>query len=171
MELEKQKFNYNTHIYLYAKNWYKVGNIIDDLKIIMCERCGHYRKGDDPEKCKKYLHSGDIVDILLGIVYPLIVESGNPQYFFENFIYDIAPTNSWKVGYVTNQSDIGFNINDVVKPDYDYWTAVIHKCLSFIGNTEVNRILKIETLPIGEPDFELFPMFKREVVSENTNSK
>lgn len=123
----------------------------------MAERCGQYNKNNMDGRVDKC----DVLGVLLGIVSKYI----NPDYSpsFTDFISDVAPTNSWKVGYYTKQSIIGWGTPDQLEklPDYDYWTAIVMKSMSVLRLLELKTIEKMENAKIGEPDFELFPMFKK----------
>ena len=159
------KKNPNTHIYLYAKGHYKKStNIIKDLRLIMTERCGEYLEIDE-EPYKRLVDINDMLSVLLSVTYKNItVENGNPEYFFKEFITNISPEYSWKVGYRTNQSPLMwlYQGNDVESlPEYDYWTALIYACMSILRNVSCTTIEKVDGAPLGEPDYKLFPMFKK----------
>jgi hypothetical protein len=66
---------------LYAKDWYKRGNMFEDLKILL----GNY-SGTDP----KHLSIDDVITFLSGIVS----EEMTPQRF-ENFIRDMISDVRW----------------------------------------------------------------------------
>lgn len=148
--------NYNTHIYLYAKGHYNDTNVIEDLKIIMAERCGQYSLRYQEGRCDLR----DVISVLVNLTYSYIRRH---DYLFQEFVSDVSPDNSWKVGYRTKQMKTMFIEKDHdTFPEYDYWTAVIYKCLSILRHTTVTEILEVDGRPIGEADYELFPMFKKE---------
>ena len=161
--------NCNRHIYLYAKNWYKSTDIVEDLKIICAERCGQYTPKyhdiTNPEEVEKSKVSvNDVMIVLTNIIYPYIKEQ---EYSFTELINDIHPQNTWKVGYRHAQSNLMYNNMDQdTYPDYDYFTAVLHKYCSILAQLDVTKIKEIGKCDLtgdnGKPDYELFPMFKKE---------
>ena len=70
----KERKNWDSHIWLYAKNWYQRTNTIDDLKKILADRSGI------DEQC---IGIKDIFSVLCGIVYPYLTE-----YKFFTFLED-----------------------------------------------------------------------------------
>lgn len=72
--------NPNSHIYLYAKHWYKRSvNEWDDIRRIL----DHSYLTDDRSK-------SEILHILTPLVYDAIVASGNPPHFFRDLIADMV---------------------------------------------------------------------------------
>jgi hypothetical protein len=69
--------NYDRHIYLYAKHWYKVTDRYNDLKIIVAKRCGL-----DAEHVSKE----DIIQVILPIVEKYVKLS--------EFVINLLPSNT-----------------------------------------------------------------------------
>ncbi|MFA5398449.1 MAG: hypothetical protein WC346_20720 [Methanogenium sp.] len=162
MELEDK--NYNQHIYLYCKNWYKTTDIIEDFRIICAERCGSYsikyhdvNNAEEVEKCKVSVN--DVLIVLTHLVYKYIKEK---DHLFVDFINDVNPKNTWRVGYLNKESAIGYITPNNSEEPYDYVRAVLYKYKSILGNLTIDEIKRIDGQGIGEPDYELFPMFKKE---------
>ena len=171
MELEDK--NYNQHIYLYCKNWYKVTDIIEDFRIICAERCGSYstkyhdvNNVEDVEKCKVPVN--DVLIVLTHIVWKYIKEK---DHLFVDLINDIHPENTWKVGYLNKESAIGYITPNTSQEPYSYVRAVLHKYKSILGNLTLDEIRKIDGQEIGEPDYILFPMFKKEENNQKIEEK
>jgi hypothetical protein len=122
------RMNPNTHIYLYAKGWYKQSNVIDDLKKILGNR-----SGIEP----KYITQKDILAVLLELSFQHIIKSGNPEHSFYTFATYILPEDAWKAG---------------VKPGDSTIVALVKSCLSILCLTEVNG------LDLGKPDETLLPL-------------
>jgi hypothetical protein len=134
---EKMMKNSDTHIYLYAKGHYIETDTLEDMKKIVAERCG-FNAEDVRVK--------DIQSILTSIAFKIIINSGNPEHFFDDFIEGISPDNMWRI--MTKQK----------MEDYDFNLAVIEKCLSVIRFVSVkdddgNRILELD-----EPNGNILPL-------------
>ena len=71
--------NANTHLYLYAKGWYKRENVIEDLKRIVAVRSGISNVSDN-----------DVFSVLLPLVFEEILNCGNPEYKFIEFVSRIG---------------------------------------------------------------------------------
>jgi hypothetical protein len=126
--------NHDSHVYLYAKNWYKCNeDIFVDLKKIYA-----IRNGMDVE----YISNRNIVSCLLALVTPHIMRSSR---MFMEFISDIDPKNVWRVNYEP-------------KKEYDFEYAVAHKCLSVLALTKVEDIQD----GLDEPDPKILPLRKKE---------
>lgn len=67
--------NTNTHLYLYAKHWYQRSNVVEDIRKIVAHRAGLPR-----------VTIADARLVLLEAAWHEIIISGNPEYFFMNFI-------------------------------------------------------------------------------------
>ena len=165
MELEDK--NYNRHIYLYCKGWYKQTDIIEDLRIICAERCGSYSiryndvsNEEEIEKCKVSVN--DVITVLTNIVWKYIKEN---EYLFIELLNDISPSNTWKVGYMNKECSLGYEKFEEV---YDYKKALLHKYKSILKFLDIDTIRKIDNQELGEPDYNLFPMFKKEKDNEET---
>lgn len=128
--------NQNTHIYLYAKNWYKKGNIIDDLSIIFSHRSGIE---------KQYISKTDIIIVLSNIV-SFHMQQGDFKRNFLDFINDLSPHSSWKF----NEQ------NGIKEPKYDFYDQLIKKCLLVIGFTSIDNIPG----RLGNPDKNILPLSK-----------
>jgi len=119
--------NYDSHIYLYAKNWYEINNPLEDLKILYSQRNGCYISITDILSC--------LTDLALNYV--------KTTREMREFLDDISPENCWRV----------WRFEDV---KYDYWKAVISKCLSILSLTKVSEIEN----GLDEPDYTLLPKSK-----------
>lgn len=157
--------NCDRHIYLYAKGHYLVKNLVEDLRLICAERCGNYNTKygniynlEEVEKCKVSVK--DTVLVMTYIIYPYIQKTGLGV--FLEFINDIHPRNTWKVGYMNKQSDIAGNKEKDDYSDYDYFTAILYKYCSILRNLTIQEIKEVGKCELGEPDYDLFPMFKKE---------
>ncbi len=73
--------NPDTHFYLYAKGHYVRSNKpIEDIKRIVAHRCG----------LKSYQVSNkDAINILSEVAFRELLRCGNPQYKFEELIWDL----------------------------------------------------------------------------------
>ena len=127
----KEKINSYSHVYLYAKHWYKRTDPIVDMKILIGKR-----SEIDPI----YISVSDIVGQLTDLVWLSITRSGNPSQFFEEFVNDITFNQErWKYGAYENDKQ------EVV---------VINKCLSVLSITEKNHI----DGELAEPDPNILPL-------------
>ena len=160
------KLSANRHVYLYAKGHYgSTGDVVKDMKLIISERYGQYNpKYTDMNNWEESLvRKYDVVSALLNITFPYLQENGNPQYSYTEFIENCSSESSWKVRYRHNTTD---NLSDEQRSKlepYDYYTAVIHACLSRLRFLDVDTIKETENNEeLGEADFNLFPMLKKE---------
>lgn len=163
MELDEK--NYNRHIYLYCKGWYQPTDIIEDLRIICAERCGRYNikyhdvsNVEEVEKCK--VSVTDVIIVLSGIVWKYIDKN---EHLFTELINDINPSNTWRVGYLNKECSLEYERSEEI---YDYKKALLHKYKSILKFLDIDTIRKIDNQELGEPDYKLFPMFKKEEKSE-----
>ncbi len=69
---------------------------------------------------------------------------------------------------ISKESAIGCITPNNSEEPYDYVRAVLHKYKSILSNLTLDEIRKIDGQEIGEPDYILFPMFKKE---ENNQKK
>lgn len=69
--------NPNTHLYLYAKGHYQCGDVMADLRIIIGKRA---------HMDSRLISNNDIWSVLLPLVHKAIVESGNPENAFCEFV-------------------------------------------------------------------------------------
>ena len=128
--------NYDSDIYLYAKHWYKRGNIIEDLQKIIGKRSILF-----PE----HVSVNDILIVLSGIVCKHYFQNNsNADHWFSQFIEDVRLTNSWRIGAEKTDS---FEIR------------MIRKMLSMISLTEVKKGDEI-LIELDEPDYNLLPKSK-----------
>jgi len=138
-ELKPKSKNINkyTHIILYAKNWYKITDVINDLKIIIGKVFLL-----DPE----HIDINSIATCLLEMVINQILsipikndfDKDNAFRAITNIVWDLHPNNRWKVGGNDEESlEMG----------------IIRKCLSVIKLTSVKDM---DT--IGKPDPCILPL-------------
>lgn len=71
--------NEDTHIYLYAKGWYKRTNVVDDICKIIANRCS-----------LETISIANAKTVLLEVVFTEISRSGNPQNKFIQFCSKIS---------------------------------------------------------------------------------
>jgi len=127
----KKEINSYSHVYLYAKHWYKHTDVVADMKILIGKRCGID---------VKYISVTDIVGQLTDLVWLSITRSGNPIHFFGEFVLDITiRKNHWKFAGEPDDSD------EVV---------VIKKCLSVLSLTERSHV----DGELEEPNPEILPL-------------
>lgn len=119
--------NYDSHIYLYAKKWYKRTDIIEDLKKLIGHRCGY-------DACHVSLE-----EIL--VVLGTIAWRHMDEYQFTELLKGIDPQNIWKVG--------GDNKST---PEL----RTILKLLSILSSAQVNEGDKI-LIELDEPDYSILP--------------
>lgn len=78
--------NPDSHIYLYAKHWYKESDDRwEDLQKIFNHRNGEYKRTRE-----------DMLQMMLPLVWNAIQISGNPPHFFNELIYNILAHNPWQ---------------------------------------------------------------------------
>jgi hypothetical protein len=125
------EINTYSHVYLYAKHWYKHIDVVADMKILIGNRCGI---------APEYISAADCISQLLDLVWLSISRSGNPPYFFNEFVNDVTiGKNHWK-----------FN----GEPDDSDEVVVIKKCLSVLSITEKSHI----DGEFEEPDPNILPL-------------
>jgi len=127
--------NSDSHVYLYAKHHYQ-----RDPDIFM-DLCKIYsiRNGIGLE----YINNRDALSCLLSLVAEHMKNDKEGMSFdrhFLEFISDIDPKNTWKVGYRPKPS---FNQDQnplTAEKEYDFEYAVAYKCLSVLSLTKVSDI-------------------------------
>lgn len=124
-----ETINPNTHIILYAKNWYQKGNLIDDLRILVGNKCGI-----EPS-C---IVINDIISVLLKITIRQILVNGKDYEDMFGFVLALHPDNRWQVG---GHQDESFEV------------SIIRNCLSVLRLT---KTVKIQNL--GAPDPSILPL-------------
>jgi hypothetical protein len=129
--MDKPRKNWDSNIWLYAKGHYFVADIVEDLKVIMSDRC--YVQVE-------HVHPADIVSVLLGIVWPLIKQNDNR---FFDFVLGLDPDQAWKVAY-GDESD-------------PFHRRLIAQCLSVIRLTRVQEDDKV-LVELDDPDPTLLPL-------------
>lgn len=131
--------NCDSHIYLYAKGWYERTDPIEDLKVLYGKR-----SGIDAE----YISISDICFCLITLVSKHAFKT---KHQIHEFISDIAPDNVWRVWKFDTNGKGGWFGEGI---EYDYWKAVISKCLSILCMVEIKDIEN----GLDEPDYSLLPM-------------
>jgi len=129
--------NADSHIYLYAKGWYKETDVIEDMKRIVS-----IRNGIEPEYCS----SKDIAHLLLSIAQSYI----RIEHDFSNFVMDLSPNSFWAMLFYPEEKD-----------RYDFNKSVIRKCLSVLRTVQVMDVDKV-LLELDKPDPEILPLKKVE---------
>ena len=147
--------NSDSHVYLYAKHWYKRDpDIFVDLKKIYS-----LRNGIDVE----YINNRHVLGCLLNLTVEHLCNNKGmgPQRAVIDFISNIDPKNTWKVGYrpVDFYTPYGQDENPLTKVmKYDFEYAVAYKCLSVLSLTEVSDIPK----GLDEADPTILPLADKE---------
>jgi len=117
------------HIYLYAKGHYQKSDMVEDMKVLLCERSG-----------SKHITTEDIIIVLSSLVYPYIEN----QYRFRHFLADLDPESYWKW-----QCDIS--------DQYTFQKALISKCLAVLSMVKVMEGKKV-IMDLGNPDSGVLPI-------------
>jgi len=110
---------------LYAKNWYKRTDVIEDLKKVL--------EADDYTPDNKF----DIANILIANVGKLFSDKSITDAMME-LVNGVSPQNCWKSGYYTK--DFYLKKSDEVLPEYDYYTAVIYFFLSKLAHSTIDKL-------------------------------
>lgn len=137
--------NEYSHFILYAKGHYKKSILIEDLQKITA----NYLTCDWED-----VTIPDIVSLLLKACWKYgMVET---EERFSEFLNDLHPTNTWRVGYEHFDSH-----KDEMFSKYDFYTAIICKCLSYLRDLQVydSKTHSI-IIHIDEPDETILPLFK-----------
>ena len=90
--------------------------------------------------------------ILINLVRTHILQY---SHLFLQFVADISPENTYRVGYVNKHNVMLLQKNDC-EIEYDFNTALIYKCLSVLRLTSVKDI----PFSLGEPDENILPLRK-----------
>ena len=126
------KLNIHRNFYLYAKGHYKRTETLMDLKAIQGEW-----GGIDPECLMKR----DVAQLLLEIARSHIIKN---ELSFRDFVKYIDPAYLWS--FPAFVKEVGDN--------YDYQSAIIHCCLSFLQLAKVNEI----DGALGKPNPQILPI-------------
>jgi hypothetical protein len=136
----EKELDFDRHFYLYAKGHYKVStfamvdgkqrvsDIMTDLKTITAKRCGI------PLEC---LNTSDVLEVLIIVCYPHISKFN--EYTFREFLLDLSPENTWKVGGTV---------------DEHIYVKMCRKLKSILALTRVVDI----PFELGEPDPDVLPL-------------
>jgi hypothetical protein len=129
------------HIYLYAKYWYKAtDDRVKDLQTII-------------KNCEGLeLNKMETIKIVYNMALDHIVNKENK---ITEFIDDISPENSWKVGYKHKDNH------------YDFWIAILYKSLSVLRLQSKSDI----DIELGSPKPEIFDILDEGVNHEYDNTK
>ena len=127
--VEEQSFR---HIWLYAKGWYKRGNLMEDLRILV----GHHT-------ALKLAHvtDSDVLTVLCDIAVPYLVTEGNVVYRMREFFRDLIQ--------VTQHKKRPLTIEDIVI-----------KLLGVLQGVRTKRGDEV-IINLGELDFNLLPEAER----------
>jgi hypothetical protein len=127
---------------LYAKNHYKRGDLITDLK-----RIYSLRNAIDPEHISK----SDILSCLINLVEKFVSNPATEcRFSLYDFLKAIDPN-----GYYRNK-----------KVEYDFDMACIEKCLSIIRSTTVFDGNGKEIVPLDNPSEEVLPLIIERIINE-----
>lgn len=123
--------NPDSHIWLYAKNWYKKSNVIMDMKTILA-----HRSGCEPQ----HIREEDIIIVLTHIVYPYL--------------------NEQKLIELAKRTFIPFNYREM-KSVYFFQNYIesLLSILNFVQVKEISTCTGKEKILIelDEPDYTLLP--------------
>lgn len=146
--------NQDSHIYLYAKGWYKKNNTIEDLGKIIEKR----NLLDQPSKY-------DIYVILLGIVLDKMIDSPGTKDKMHTFFADISPDRFFLFDEYPMKR----------KEDYNFYDAVINKCVCELATASVYDADGNTLLELDEPDPNILPLsggyFKKQKEKENSKER
>lgn len=142
------KPSFYSHYYLYAKHHYQRRNLIEDLKKIHGRAYGYDAK---------HVIEGDIVQVLLSLVWEHYMGANHTEHpngysAFLQFVVDCSPYDNWKVG--------GGGSTPIGEKSYEYYEAVIRKCLSMLCFVKVLDENKVVVLQLEKPDPTLLPLNK-----------
>lgn len=127
--------NQHSHFYLYAKGWYKKTDIVEDYRKLVANY-----SGIDTE----YVSDGNIISILLNIVYPLI---GKNEHNFKDFIWSLSPDlRHWSTLYHPGDEE------------YSFIKALILTCNSIFSTTKVKDDVGTILLELDAPDESVLPL-------------
>lgn len=139
--------NRTPHIYLYAKKWYNWGKdpIADVQEIIKKTEGIAFSR---IEVCHIVYH--------LAIKHVLKKTHKSDSYHVDNFITDLSPENTWKVGYINKQNSIDTSHDSINSSDveYNFWDAVFYKSMSILRLSTVKEI----DIELGNPDPNVFEL-------------
>jgi hypothetical protein len=122
------------HFYLYAKHWYRRS---DDLMADL-------HKIHASVMLYGPVHDDCLVEYLVNLVAKYIIKS---EYRFTNFVNDIHPLNSWKIGSPPEHGPFS--------PSKELHNVrVARKCLSVMRTLSVDEI----GFELGEPDPSVLPL-------------
>lgn len=135
------KLNEDRHFYLYAKNWYKQTDLMQDLKTI-------YSKVYGVET--EHIDLNDLLAVLTNLVQFHLMQKAHR---FRELVENILPENTWKIGYKHNKANMYGQANIQNAPEYDVRIALLHAHISILHST-----LKVEfPFELGTPDFTILP--------------
>jgi hypothetical protein len=132
--------NSYSHLYLYAKGWYKKTDPIVDTKKIISYRCGIG---------EQYITSRDVIEQLIDLVFEYIINSGNPPYFFRKFIMNTM--------FYSDTIKAKYGPHENLSVD----TIMINECLSVISLEEVKNIKD----GLCDPDPNILPLSEEAIKS------
>jgi hypothetical protein len=98
----------------------------------------------------EYISIRDIAYMLLGMTWPHM----NDTYRFREFVLDLDPSCYWKLA------------ND----DYTFGHAVIRRCLSVLGMTQVKDDDKV-LIELDDPDPDILPLSKNAQIKKEERTK
>ncbi len=91
--------NEHSHLILYAKNWYKRTDVIEDIKQIISVRCGID---------KEFISNGNVVDYVSEVVFPFIKTDGGFSHFLARIFnghcyFGLNPSNTTSIEIVLKE--------------------------------------------------------------------
>ena len=124
-------------IYLYAKNKYIRGNIINDIRCIFA-----YTENMD----RKLLTANLMGNMLIKITFQIICFSLPLESNFERFINNLNPSKCWRTGYFIKEK---YPTLDYTEP-YDFQKALFHSCLNIISTNKNKHPMYEDAEPNSE---------------------
>lgn len=125
--------NADSHIVLYAKWHYKTSDMMDDLKVLVANRCGLELN---------QISDITVFDVIYNIAYPFLTQSSLRSIILDSF----------------TDNNPGFNVG---RNDKLYFGQIVKKLLTIISMIEVldgdgNTIYELD-----EPDYSILPKPER----------
>lgn len=132
------------HTVLYAKGWYKRNDFWEDIK--KCLTADGY-SGD-------IMDASDCANVIFNQFQKLEHRGGYHDTW--NILSGITDSEIWKYGFHT-KTNFGGRIKDAeLLPEYSYYMAIVHYCLSYFVQIDRNEF------NVCEPDAKVLPLTREE---------
>lgn len=140
-----KKVDHLSQIVLYAKGWFKKGDMFEDLRILISEAYDLYIEHISDEDVRQCLYD---TCIALGVF--------DNEHNLREFVTEISPQSFYKYAKEWSIKHMGKQ-----HPDYDFNRAVICKCLSYLSLLKVNDKGKPQFI-FKRPNYDLLPPYKND---------